>query len=249
MRLPATIACVALVLLAAAAQAKRVRPPAPYTPVAVKLLPEFNDAGLAALRTELAAVANGRIYAELARPVVVHGLFWERDFANAFNPRRPSVDNLAAALRLEHRDGAGWRTLAALAAEAGAVPLESRPGIVCAPGPPTFDGIAFDRLIDTTFTDPPDWAYPRVETLVREKPRTNAVMVERLGLHFVRVLPFEGADGEAPSRAQWAQVVVPSGKTGFVAPGTLMRLNAERLCYGKDATGRWRIAGYIGGGD
>jgi hypothetical protein len=249
MHLPVTTACAGLALLITAAQAPRVRPPAPYAPVAVTLPPEFDDASLAAFRAELALVAKGRIYAELARRTVAHGFFWDRDLGSAFNPRRPAVDNLAAALRLEHSDGAGWRTLAALAGEASAVPLEARPGIVCAPGRPTFDGIALDQLIDTTRTDPPDWAYPRTETMVRASPRTNAVMVEMLGLHFVRVLGFEGKDGEAPSRTLWARVVAPSGKTGFVAPGTLMSLNAERLCYGKDATGRWHIAGYIGGGD
>jgi hypothetical protein len=34
---------------------------------------------------------------------------------------------------------------------------------------------------------------------------------------------------------------------GLVAPGTLMSLSAERLCYGKDGFGRRRIAGYVGG--
>ena len=51
-----------------------------------------------------------------------------------------------------------------------------------------------------------------------------------------------------PSR-EYARVVMPSGKTGFVAPGSLTTLYVERLCHGKDARGRWRISGYIGGGD
>ena len=39
------------------------------------------------------------------------------------------------------------------------------------------------------------------------------------------------------------------GKQGFVAPGTLLSPYAERLCYARDITGRWRIAGFVGGGD
>ncbi len=41
---------------------------------------------------------------------------------------------------------------------------------------------------------------------------------------------------------------MPDGKPGFVAPGSLMSLTAERLCYIKDLVGGWRIAGYIAGG-
>ena len=75
-------------------------------------------------------------------------------------------------------------------------------------------------------------------------------MVGTLGLHFVRLLGFEGPDSEpAPGRTQWARVAMPDGKTGFVAPGSLMSLTAERLCYIKDMVGGWRIAGYIAGGN
>ena len=53
-----------------------------------------------------------------------------------FDPRKPAVDNLAAAIALEQGNGAGWDTLAAFAAEATVEPLESRPGVVCAPARP-----------------------------------------------------------------------------------------------------------------
>jgi hypothetical protein len=44
-------------------------------------------------------------------------------------------------------------------------------------------------------------------------------------------------------------VAAPSGKTGYVAPGELMPLRMDRLCYLKDVTGRWRIVGYIALGE
>jgi len=60
------------------------------------------------------------------------------------------VDNLAAAIALEQANGAGWDALAAFAAEAAVEPLESRPGVVCAPARPNYDGVAFSRLLDVT---------------------------------------------------------------------------------------------------
>jgi hypothetical protein len=42
---------------------------------------------------------------------------------------------------------------------------------------------------------------------------------------------------------------LPDGRSGFVPPGSLMSLTAERLCYIKDLLGAWRITGYIAGGD
>ena len=76
-------------------------------------------------------------------------------------------------------------------------------------------------------------------------PQPTGAVVGTLGLHFVRVLG-ERASAE---HLDWMKVAAPSGKTGFVAGGMLMSLLAERLCYRKDVTGRWRIAGFVGGGD
>ena len=171
--------------------------------------------------------------------------------ARRFDPRKPAVDNLAAAIALEQGNGIGWDALAAFAAEAAVEPLESRPGVVCAPARPGYDGVAFSRLLDTTYTSGIDWAYPRAdETPVRAAPQPGAAKAGTLGPHFVRLLGFEGPDSDpAPGRSQWARVALPDGKPGFVAPGSLMSLTAERLCYIKDLVGGWRIAGYIAGGN
>jgi hypothetical protein len=218
--------------------------PKPYPQVAVTLTPEFEE-GLPAFRQELAAVAKRRIYAELERLVAAHGFFWERDFSSAFDPRRPPVENLAAALRLEHRNGAGWQALARFAAEPSAAQLPARLGVVCAPAPPTYDGAEVERLLDVTRTRISEWLYPRADaTVVRAAARANAAAVETLGLHFVRAL---AADGEAPSvAAGWVRVATPTGKIGFVPPGALLSLRAARLCYGRDTIGRWQIVGYVG---
>jgi hypothetical protein len=104
-------------------------------------------------------------------------------------------------------------------------------------------------MLDETYGTGLDWTYPRAGYApVYDAPHANAAVVGTLGLHFVRRLRFEGSIGAtAPSRSLWAQVVTPAGQVGYVAPGTLMSLASEQLCYGKDAVGRWRITGFIAG--
>jgi hypothetical protein len=237
-------------VLSAAAQSSS-RPPRPYQPVAITRPAALDDVTFALFRAALAVAVKTRHYAELAPFVLERGFFWGRDFSQRFDPRKPAVDNLAAAIALEHGSGTGWQALAAFAAEATVEPLESRPGVICAPASPTYDVIDFARLLDTTVTSDIDWAYPRVdETPVRGAPEPDAANVGTLGPHFVRLLGFEGGESEpAPSRTQWARLALPDGKQGFVAPGSLRSLTTERLCYIKDLVAGWRIAGYIAGGN
>jgi hypothetical protein len=236
----------------AQARAPTQRPPAhkPYTTVPVEIPQPRDDPSFAAFRKELADIAKRRIFAELAAAVVAHGFFWDRDFDAGFDPSRSGVENLASAIGLEARDGAGWNLLANFAAEPAATPVPSRLGVICSPPSPAFDETALDRLIEATNTDEIAWAYPRIAGVaVRAAPFPTSPVVETLGLHFVHVLDDEAPEHVQPQRSAWARVATPAGKVGFVAPNSLRSLSDERLCYIKDITGRWRIAGYVGGGD
>ena len=220
----------------------------PYQAVAVTLPPAADDESLETFRKELADVAKSRMYVELTRLVTVTGFFWDRDFKGGFDRRQPAVDNLAAAVRLERRNGMGWVMLSAYAAEPTVAPFTGRPGVVCAPAEPSFDGVEFDRLIDETRSSARDWAYPRADkTPVLAAARSNAAVIDTLGPALVRLLGYLAKDNDPDTiRAAWARVATPAGKIGYVAPGALLTLSVERLCYGKDGFGRWRIAGYVG---
>lgn len=148
--------------------------PKSYAPVAITLPAASADPDLAMFRAAIAAAAKTRIYAELEALVQPQGFFWDRDFGNGYDPRKPSVDNLAAAIQLEHRNGTGWDRLAKLAEERSIEPLDSRPGVVCAPARPSYDALEFSKLLDTTYTTGMDWAYPVAdEAPVREIGRAH----------------------------------------------------------------------------
>jgi hypothetical protein len=219
------------------------RPPKPYAPVAITRPAAFDDASFSAFRDALAGAAKSRIYAELIPLVRRQGFFWDRDFDRKFDPRRPAVDNLAAAIRLEEDNGGGWDVLAAFAKDDSAEPQESRPGVMCAPARPSFDSLAFAKLLDVTDTEEIDWAYARSDdTTARDAPRADAAPLGTLGVNLVRLRGFEGPGTD---RKAWAQIALPDGKIGYVAPGSLISLTGARLCYIKDPVSGWRITGVI----
>jgi hypothetical protein len=248
---PLHFAVIATFLLIAPAVAQLPsQPSAPYAPVAVTPPAPSTDPSFTAFRAAIAATAKSRLYADLEMLVQPQGFFWDRDFGNGYDPKKPSADNLAMAIQLEHRDGMGWDKLASFAEEKAFEPLDSRPGVVCAPVRPGYDAVEFSKLLNTTYTGAGDWAYPLADGApVRAAARANAPAIGQLMLQFVRHLGLQRADGDSTRPdAAWARVALPDGKIGYVEPGHLSSLAAERLCYVKDMVAGWRIAGFVGGG-
>jgi len=236
----------------ALAQSKALPPPPkPYGAVTFTLPRPSADASFETFRKELAAIVKRRAQADLVKLVVEKGFFWERDFGGSFEADKSSIENFTRAFHFGRDGGDSWERLAAIAQVRAVSRHETRRGLVCAPGEPTYNQAALDKLYDATKTDGLDWALPRTATTpVRSAPQATAPVMDTLKLTFVRYLGHSGPDNDPdPLVNHWAQVVLPSGKTGYVAPGSLTTLFVERLCFGKDARGRWRIAGYVGGGD
>lgn len=223
-------------------------PPAPikpYKPVAVTPPGPFNDAGFVAFRKQLGDIAEHKDRAALAKLVVAQGFFWMQD-KDLADKRKPGIANLAVAIDLDAKDGSGWAGLAGYAREATAAPLPDHAGVVCAPAEPTLDDKAFEALIESTHTEPPDWGYPFVEGVeAHSAPKPDAPVVEKLGLNLVRVLPDSAPPANATEPA-FLHVALPSGKAGFVPLEALSGLGGDQMCYGKDASG-WKIVGYFGG--
>ena len=76
---------------------------------------------------------------------------------------------------------------------------------------------------------------------VRSGPQPRAAVVEKLGLHLVRLL-----DEDSPASETFLKVITPSGKTGYVQADAVRDLVEPQMCFIKDVGG-WKIAGYFGG--
>lgn len=111
--------------------------------------------------------------------MIGQGFFWLGEKGDRADKRKSGVDNLAAALGLNSKDGAGWDMLASFAEDPTGSPLPEHKGTLCAPADPTFDGKAFNDLMQATQTDPGDWAYPVADGVeVRTMPQPNAPVIE-----------------------------------------------------------------------
>jgi hypothetical protein len=217
----------------------------PYQPVAVKPPQPVNDPSFEAFRKQLADLARRKDRAALQKLVVTQGFFWEGDTGDKINKKKSSFDNFASAIGLNDKDGVGWDILGAAAAEPTLEPAEDRKGVMCGPASPQIDEKAFEALIKATGTDGEEWGFPRAAGLeVRGTAQATAPVIEKLGMHLVRVMPGDGAVGAQPPAM--LRVVMPSGKTGYVAIGDLLPVVFDQMCYLKDAAG-WKITGYAGG--
>ena len=222
-------------------------PPKPYKPVAVTLPKPVSDPTFATFRKQLLTIAQKKDRAGLAR-IIAQNFFWIPEDEDIADKRKSGIDNLAKAIGLEGNDSPAWETLAAYANETSADPNPNpeRKGVICAPGEPKFEEAAAEELATATDTEANEWAYPAKDGIeVRSGAETTAPVVERLGLHLVRVYPDDSP--AAAVHGDMMRIVTPSGKLGFVPIDLLLPLQTDQLCYVKDGTA-WKIAGVIGGG-
>jgi hypothetical protein len=226
----------------AAQEQPRQAPPKPYKAIAVTPAQPYNDSSFTAFRKQLGDIAGRKDRAALAR-LVVRNFFWMGEKGDKADKKKSGIDNLAAAIELDNTDGSGWQALAEAANEATLEPVPQRKGIMCAPAIPNFDEMAADQMAKDTGTEPSDWGYPsKPDVEVHAAAKADAPVIEKLGLHLVRVML---EDAGAPEG--FLRVVTPSGKVGFVREELISSLETDQLCYVKDATG-WKIAGFAGEG-
>jgi hypothetical protein len=218
-------------------------PPAPYKALAVAPPKPSTDASLAAFRKDLVAIAQKKDRPALAKLVLAKDFFWMKEEGNAAG-KKSGIDALATALKLASKDGSGWEMLGELASDETAAPYPDRPNTVCSPAGPDFKPDDLEKLVTETNTDLGDWGFTSAENVeVRAAAQANSPVIEKLGMIFVRVMP-----DMAPNASQdFMRIVTPGGKVGFVAADAINPLGSDQLCYGKDASGAWKIVGMIGG--
>jgi hypothetical protein len=228
-------------------QGQRIAPARPYMPVAITLPKPYADAGFEAFRKQLGALAARKDRGALAR-LIANDFFWMGEQGDKANKKKSGIDNLAAAIGLDAKDGSGWETLAEAASEPTLEAIPDRKGVMCAPASPSFDEKALEQLAKATGTDAGDWGYPQKPGIeVRASAQANAPVIDRLGMYLVRVLQDQPTtNGAAQAEPEFLRVVTPAGKTGFVAADALSPLGNDQLCYRNDA-GAWKIVGYAGG--
>jgi len=223
--------------------APALAPPKPYKPVTIKLPTAVADPSFVAFRKQIGDIAAKKDRAALAK-LVAQSFFFVNGEKDAADKKKPGIDNLAKAISLDAKDGSGWDMVIGFASDPTAAPFPERKDTICAPAEPTFDAKELEALAKATGTEESDWGFPTQPNLeMRASAQPNAAVVEKLGMHFIRVMD----DGAAPSGDNpMIKVVAPSGKVGFVPGDSVSPLGSDSICYAKEG-GAWKITGFIGG--
>ena len=117
-----------------------------YKPVNVSPPSQFSDPGVDALRKQISEAAKKRDRAALGKLVVAKGFFWDRGGGEDSSDKKKSGgDNLAVVLGLTNKDAPGWDMLAGYAEDPTASQSSQRPGAVCVPADPLFNGKEMGR--------------------------------------------------------------------------------------------------------
>jgi len=230
---------------AAPPQQPAAAPVKPYKAVAISAPAAVTDPSFEAFRKQLGAVAEKKDRKALAG-LVVPNFFWMGEKGDKADKKKPGIENLAKAIQLDGKEAPGWELLGAAAADPTGTPFPDRKDTICSPADPTFNAQELEALAKATGTEEGDWAYPTQTGLeVHSGPQPNSPVVEKLGLHFVRVMV--DAAPSANAGEPMLHVVAPSGKVGYVPAETLLPIGIDQLCYVKQDNA-WKIIGYIGEG-
>jgi hypothetical protein len=229
-------------------QMQRPEAPRPYKVVDIKLPVGINDPTLDAFRKELQAIAERKDRAALGRTIVARGFFWENEQGDLIDKSKSGLQALAKAVDLDAKDGSGWDVLVGLITGGLAGPDPDRKNVICAPALPELNEQEFDALLQSTKTDPSDWAYPASPSglEVHAAAQASSPVVEKLGLHLVRIMPDDTQSTDSADE-DWVRVATPSAKTGYASGSALASLGSDQLCYVKEGAA-WKIAGIYGGG-
>jgi hypothetical protein len=146
------------------------------------------------------------------------------------------------------QDGPYWDALAAFAADDTYYRVPDTANLVCSPiiaeaaNAKTQEQAA--KKLDTP-EEPATWYFTLTETTVTASPDEKSATIGRVGKVALPVFSAHPPqEGDAPSKPTHLQVLLPSGKTGWIPFAAARPMVSNRLCYSKAAGGEWKIVVY-----
>ena len=228
----------------------------PYTEVKVTAPAPFPaDAALAAMRKELTGiVARKDAKALFAR--VSPDFAWTADGepAERSNPDGDPLQNFKIAFGFavagkDDRSGddeAFWILLEQAVSDPALTPHADNSAIACGPAAAEADEDARDAATERIAGDDEgvEWVYTLKEVALTEKPAGGRTVAKAANVALPVVGRHPAAKAGEDVAASFYELLLPSGKTGWIDADGVEALAVDRLCYGKDRAGAWKIARY-----
>jgi len=250
----AAIAC-ALALPAGAA-IKRV----PYPEVKVEVSEAFTpDAAFEAMRKKLSeAVSNKDAQALFALVAPTFVWTFQGGASDQFDMGRDALHNFKVVFgfRPQGADADGpvengpfWDALAAFANDRTYYQDPQAGNLVC--GPTTANAVDENVMEQArkkleVGEEVAEWYFTVAPTTVAKAPNDSGPPVMKIGTVALPALSVYPApqEGKPAVPATHLEVLLPNGKTGWVAANAVRPWDSERLCYAKTPAGEWKIAAY-----
>ncbi len=232
----------------------------PYPEVKVDLPERYSgDAAFDAMRKKLATAAakkdSAAVFA-LVGPTFVWT--YRGGPTEQFDMGRSALDNFKVVFGFRAPgagqdggvdDGPFWDALREFADDPSAYQSPDAGNLVCAPSIASASDAEADEQARgkvETEDDPAEWYFTLGPTDVMKSPGDKGAPLAKVDAVAMPVLnaypPAE--DGSPPKPTTHIEVLLPSGKTGWVAKDAVRPMSSSRLCYSKTPSGDWKISGY-----
>jgi hypothetical protein len=231
----------------------------PYPEVRVEVQAEAKaEPALDAMRKQLADAIKRRntgLLYEFVGPI----FFWNinGEPSEQFDKNRDAMHNFKVAFGFrqfgrgsdnQNPENQLWETLDDIVSGSALFQMQGNPGVLCGPASaePVSDE-AMDKAIERIESEDEDseWVYSLGEIKLTEKPGGGGAVetVSKLAMPIAATHPPTQPLGNNPLPTHF-QLLLPSGKTGWVDVDAVQLLAVDKLCYGKGADGAWKIVGY-----
>jgi hypothetical protein len=224
----------------------------PYPEVRVEVPAEVKaEPALAAMHKQLANAIHRR-NAGLLYELVAQNFFWNANGepSEQFDKNRDALRNFKVAFGFDSTNPGNqlWETLEDMASDPALFQMEGNPGVLCGPASAEpRDSAAMDKAIERIEGEDEnsEWYYSLDEITLTEKPGGGGAVetVSKLAMPVAATQPPTRPLGNNPLPTHF-QLLLPSGKTGWVDVNAVQPLAVDKLCYGKGTDGAWKIVGY-----
>ena len=144
-------------------------------------------------------------------------------------------------------DGPYWDALAAFAGDPTYYAATDAGNLVCGP---IAAEVADDNIFEQarkkieTGDEGAEWFFTLANTDVAKAPGDTGTPVAKVGTVALPMLSLypPAKEGQPAPQPTHIEVLLPSGKSGWIAAAAVRPLFTERLCYAKTPSGDWKIA-------
>jgi len=174
-----------------------------------------------------------------------------------FDHGRSALDNFKvvfgfqqpdAATKDSAEDGPAWEQIAAYAEDGTFFTVPEAKNLVCGPLLAETVNAAVLERAEKKLQTPGEtilWHFAMQDTPVRSEPDDKSATIGRSGIAALPVLDAHPPqDTDNAPKPTHLEVLLPTGKSGWIPAGVMRSLESNRLCYAKTATGEWKIAAF-----